>query len=69
MKVAPMNEESTSPESKTKSTCQSTDWYAEGESRVVDIDGVQVRIRYLGRKGRRGRIVITAPAGAVFDSK
>jgi hypothetical protein len=43
------------------SLSQSIDWYAEGESRIVEIDGVQVIVRFMGRKGRRGRIAITAP--------
>ena len=42
------------------------DWYAEGQSRTVECDGVQVTIRFVGRKGRRCRLVIEAPAGAVF---
>ena len=42
------------------------DWYAEGETRVVEVDGVRVTIRFVGRKGRRARIAIKAPAGAVF---
>jgi hypothetical protein len=45
----------------------SIDWYSEGESRTVAVDGVQVTVRFVGRKGRRGRIAIEAPAGAVFD--
>ena len=49
-------------------TSQSIDWYAEGQSRVVEADGVTVTVRYVGRKGRRGRIVITAPLGATFRS-
>jgi hypothetical protein len=48
------------------STC--IDWYSEGETRVVEVDGVRVVVRFVGRKGRRGRIVIEAPAGAVFSS-
>ncbi len=44
------------------------DWYSEGESRVVEVDGVRVTIRFVGRKGRRGRILIEAPAGAAFSS-
>ena len=46
------------------STC--IDWYAEGQVRVVEVDGIQVTVRFVGRKGRRARIVIEAPAGAVF---
>jgi hypothetical protein len=45
---------------------QSIDWYSEGESRTVEVDGVHFEVRYVARKGRRGRIAITAPAGAVF---
>lgn len=49
-------------------TSQSIDWFAEGESRTVDVDGIQVVVKYIGRKGRRARISITAPMGAVFES-
>ena len=49
-------------------TCQSIDWYSEGESRIVEIDGVRVVVRFVGRHGRRGRIAITAPPGATFCS-
>jgi hypothetical protein len=45
---------------------QSFDWYAEGESRTVEVDGIRVEVRFVARKGRRARIAITAPAGAVF---
>jgi hypothetical protein len=48
------------------STC--IDWFSEGETRVVEVDGVRVLVRFVGRKGRRGRIVIEAPAGAAFSS-
>lgn len=44
------------------------DWYSEGETRVVEVNGVRVAVRFVGRKGRRGRILIEAPAGAVFES-
>jgi len=47
---------------------QTVDWYSEGESRTVILDGRQVTVRFVGRKGRRGRIVISAPAGARFRS-
>lgn len=48
--------------------CQSIDWYAEGEERTVEVDGIRVTIRFVGRQGRRARIAITAPSGAVFDT-
>ena len=49
-------------------TSQSIDWYAPGQSRTVEINGVHVTVRFVGRKGRRARIAIVAPAGAVFQS-
>ena len=49
-------------------TTQSIDWYAEGESRIIVSDGVRVTVRFIGRKGRRGRIMISAPPGATFWS-
>ena len=42
------------------------DWFHEGETKRVEVDGVTVTIRFVGRKGRRGRIAIEAPTGAVF---
>ncbi len=47
---------------------QSADWYHEGDSRTVEFNDVEMTVRYVGRKGRRGRIVITAPPGANFRS-
>jgi hypothetical protein len=49
-------------------TCQSIDWYGEGEVRVVHVEGIEVRIRFIGRRGRRGHIAVEAPAGAVFQT-
>lgn len=60
--------EATRPETK-QPTSTSIDWCAEGESRVVEVDGVRVTIRFVGRKGRRARIASTAAAGAVFRSE
>jgi hypothetical protein len=37
------------------------------QSLVVKIGRAQVMVRFVGRKGRRGRIVIEAPAGATFS--
>ena len=45
---------------------QCIDWYAEGEERIVEADGIRVVVRFVGRSGRRGRIAITAPPGAAF---
>ena len=45
---------------------QCIDWFSEGESKTVEVAGVRVTVRFVGRKGRRGRISITAPPGAVF---
>lgn len=50
-------------------TSASINWYAEGQESVVEVGGVRFTVRYIGRKGRRARIVITAPAGAVFRSE
>jgi hypothetical protein len=50
------------------SVSRSVEWYCEGQSRVVEIGDMQVIIRCVGRKGRRARISITTPAGAVFQS-
>jgi hypothetical protein len=51
------------------STSQCIDWYAEGQSRTVEVNGVRIVVRFIGRKGRRGRIAIEAPAGAVFSGE
>jgi hypothetical protein len=50
-------------------TCQSIEWYSEGEERVVDVGGVRIAVRFVGRKGRRARIAITAPPGTVFRAR
>lgn len=49
-----------------RTVCQSIDWYGEGQCKTVSVNGEQIVVRYVGRKGRRGRICITAPAGVVF---
>jgi hypothetical protein len=48
-------------------TSQFIDWYHEGESRTVEVNGLHIVVRFVGRKGRRARIAITAPAGVVFS--
>lgn len=52
--------------SDAKCSCRSVEWYSEGQARTVAVGGVCVTVRFVGRKGRRGRIAITAPPGAVF---
>jgi hypothetical protein len=52
----------------TPSTSQSIDWYHEGETRIIRVADIAIVIRFVGRKGRRGRIAVEAPAGAVFQS-
>jgi hypothetical protein len=47
--------------------CRSLDWYSQGQSRTVHVAGVLMTVRLIGRKGRRSRIAIEAPAGAVFQ--
>ena len=58
--------EETKKDVQRPATCQCIDWYAEGQSRAVDVGGIRIVIRFVGRRGRRGRICIEAPAGAVF---
>jgi hypothetical protein len=65
MKNATIGEASVPSEGEPR-LCKSIEWYSEGETRIVDVDGVQISIRFVGRRGRRGRIAITAPPGALF---
>ncbi len=55
------------PPATTPHTTRCTDWYTEGESRVVVVGDVRIVITFLGQKGRRGRLQIEAPAGAEFE--
>jgi hypothetical protein len=55
-------------DSEDGSSCRSIDWYSEGQARVIDVNGVRVTVRFVGRRGRRARIAITAPPGAVFSA-
>lgn len=48
---------------------QSVEWYHEGQARIVEVDGVRVEVRLIGRNGRRARIAIVAPPGAMFQAK
>ena len=49
-------------------TSQSIEWYHEGQSRLVSVNGIDVVIRLVTRKNRKARIAIEAPAGALFRS-
>jgi len=51
------------------SDCRSIEWYSEGQTRYVEVGGSRIEVRFVGRRGRRGRIAITAPAGAAFISE
>ena len=48
------------------SMSRSIDWYAEGQAREMDVAGQRMTVKFVGRKGRRARIAISGPAGAVF---
>jgi len=41
-------------------------WYHPGQSRSIEFGGLQVTVRFVARKGRRGRIAITATVGNGF---
>jgi hypothetical protein len=56
------------PDSNSGPTCRLIDWFAEGESKLVRIGEAEIEVRLVGRKGRRSRIAITAPAGAEFQA-
>ena len=40
---------------------KSIEWYAGGQGQIVNVGGIQITVRFVERKGRRGRIAITAP--------
>ena len=42
------------------------DWYSKGDGVIVEANGSQIIVRVVDRKGRRDRLAITAPPGAVF---
>ena len=44
-------------------TSQSIEWYHEGQSRLVSVNGIDVIIRLVGRKNRKARIALEAPTG------
>jgi hypothetical protein len=50
-----------------KQSSRSTDWYSEGQGRVVRIGNVEIIVTFLTRSGRRARVKIEAPAGAEFE--
>ncbi|MEX1229491.1 MAG: hypothetical protein WEB58_04580 [Planctomycetaceae bacterium] len=37
----------------------SIEWYAPGQTRVFEFDGIEIAVRFVERRGRRGRISIT----------
>lgn len=48
-------------------TCTSIEWFHEGQTRVVEANGVRVAVRFVGRRGRRARILITALGSATIS--
>jgi hypothetical protein len=50
----------------TRTSSQLIDWFAEGQTLAVEFAGNVMTIRYICRRGRRARIAIMGPAGAVF---
>ena len=52
---------------RTETVSQTYDWYSEGEGRTVEVAGIVIVVKFVGRKGRRARIAIAAPGGAVFS--
>jgi hypothetical protein len=44
------------------------DWFAEGEEKLVVCRGVTVRVRFISRQGRRGRILLEGPPGTEFSA-
>ena len=54
---------------KDREQCQSIEWYAEGQVREVDVGGIRVTVRFVGRRGRRGRISIVATSVAVYRNE
>ncbi|MEX1230837.1 MAG: hypothetical protein WEB58_11400 [Planctomycetaceae bacterium] len=43
---------------------QSIEWYSPGQARVFEVDGVRIAVRFVGRRGRRGRIAVATACGA-----
>jgi hypothetical protein len=68
MRNVSANQQAPSTVARPDACSQSIDWYSEGETRIVEANGVRVIVRFVGRHGRRGRIAITAPPGATFRS-
>ena len=44
------------------------DWFAEGQALAVEVGGVVVTVRLVGRRGRRSRLAIAARPTATFRS-
>ena len=44
------------------------DWLSQGESCSLQIGGTRVEVRFIGRKGRRARISMSACPNALHES-
>ncbi len=49
-------------------TSRLIDWFAVGQGCEIKVDGVVISLRVVGRKGRRARLSVVAPAGATFTT-
>lgn len=47
---------------------QYIEWYSQGQARSIIVEGHEILVRFVGRKGRKARIAIVAPPGAQFDN-
>ena len=54
------------PKSARKYKSQCIDWFSKGEGVSVRVGRIQVDVRLVDRMGRRARIEVLAPEGAVF---
>lgn len=42
-------------------TPQSIEWYSPGQTREFEVDGNRISVRFVERRGRRGRIAVVLP--------
>ena len=63
MKDADQHGHSDVPNEGAIRTCRCIDWFSEGDAKLLEVDGIRVTVKLIGRKARRARIAIeVAPA-------